>query len=228
MKKSKTIEFICHAKGMETIYPNPKPAKVFIPEPYKKLERFYQNDMKSGTLKTCVPFMDAMFSGYVIPFDQDYLINPTEKDFSIVPSDPNHTPEYHDKKQVPPEWHNKIGEQAGKFFNQWLILTPPGYSCLFVHPMNRMEDRWEMLSGVVDTDVYKSLIHFPFILNKRDKQFLIKKGEPMVQVIPFKRESWKMWSGFYYEKKHRQTLNLLLSEWVDKYKKFFWNKKSFK
>ena len=50
----------------------------------------------------------------------------------------------------------------------------------------------------------------------------------MVQVIPFKREAWKMWSGFYYEKKHGQTLRLLLSEWSDRYKKFFWHKKSFK
>jgi len=50
----------------------------------------------------------------------------------------------------------------------------------------------------------------------------------MVQVIPFKRESFKMWSGFYMEKLHNKTLRFLQSEWVDRYKKMFWKKKSYK
>ena len=95
--------------------------------------------------------------------------------------------------------------------------------------MNRYgEDRFKIIEGIVDTDNYINTINFPFILTKRDKQFLIKKGEPMVQVIPFKRESWKMFSGFYYEKRHSSTLNLLQSEWLDRYKNRFWSKKSFK
>ena len=50
----------------------------------------------------------------------------------------------------------------------------------------------------------------------------------MVQVVPFKRESWKKWSGFYFEKLHRKTMAMLSSKWMDKYKTMFWNKKSFK
>ena len=42
--------------------------------------------------------------------------------------------------------------------------------------MNRLEPRFEIIAGVVDTDTYINLINFPFILHKRDKQFLIKKG----------------------------------------------------
>jgi hypothetical protein len=30
------------------------------------------------------------------------------------------------------------------------------------------------------------------------------------------------------EKLHSKTINLINSEWVDKYKRMFWNKKSFK
>ena len=93
--------------------------------------------------------------------------------------------------------------------NKCLIKTKPGYSCLFVKPMNRLEPRFDIIAGVVDTDSYINTINFPFILNKRDEQFLIKKGEAMVQVIPFKRESWKMWSGFYQEHEHGNTLNKL-------------------
>ena len=50
----------------------------------------------------------------------------------------------------------------------------------------------------------------------------------MIQVIPFKRESWKMWAGFYLEKLHLKTINLLNSEWLDRYKKNFWQKKSYR
>ena len=226
----KEIKFIATDKDFLDVWPHPCPASRFIPEEYKKLKRFTEDNLHHPTLKTCMPFLDSLTAGYIISFDQDYLVDPVENDFSVVPANRElQNFGYHNKTQLPKEWHKKTGENAGKFHNKWLIRTPPGYSCLFTQPMNRYgEDRFKIIDGIVDTDTYINTINFPFILNKRDKQFLIKKGEPMVQVIPFKRESWKMWSGFYYEKKHRQTLNLLLSEWVDKYKKFFWNKKSFK
>jgi len=225
----KKITFCAINKEMLDVWPHPKPSKLFIPQEYKNLSRFNSNDMHKPTLKTCMPFLDSMTAGYIIPFDQDYLVDPVENDFSVVPANREMNDfGFHAKTQLPKEWHKTTGENAGKFHNKWLIKTPPGYSCLFVHPMNRLEERWKIIEGIVDTDVYINAINFPFILKKRDKQFLIKKGDPMVQVIPFKRESWKSWSGFYLEKLHIKTLNLLMSEWVDKYKKMFWRKKNYK
>ena len=137
--------------------------------------------------------------------------------------------DYHNKVQLPIEWHSKTGEHAGKFINKWLIKTPPGYSCLFVHPMNRYdEDRFKIIEGIVDTDTYISTINFPFILLKRDKQFLIKKGDPMVQVIPFKRESWKMViKGKKSQDLVKEKFGFSL-KFLHKYKTLYWNKKSWK
>ena len=226
---NKKITFCATDKSMVDIWPHPKPASRFIPEEYKKLERFYNGDMHRATLKTCMPFLDSLTMGYIIPFDQDYLVNPVETDFTVAPANREQDDfGFHNNTQLPKEWKKVTGENAGKFHNKWLIKTPPGHSCLFIKPMNRIETRFEIIAGVVDTDTYVNTINFPFILHKRDEQFLIKKGEPMVQVIPFKRESWKGWSGFYQEKLHGKTLNLLMSEWVDKYKKMFWKKKSYK
>ena len=225
----KKITFCATNKDMLDVWPHPKAAKLFIPQEYKNLSRFNSNDMHKPTLKTCMPFLDSMTAGYIIPFDQDYLIDPVENDFSVVPANREMTDfGFHGKTQLPKEWHKTTGENAGKFHNKWLIKTPPGYSCLFIHPMNRLEERWKIIEGIVDTDTYINAINFPFILKKRDKQFLIKKGDPMVQVIPFKREAWKSWVGFYLEKLHTKTLNLLMSEWVDRYKKMFWRKKNYK
>ena len=57
---------------------------------------------------------------------------------------------------------------------------------------------------------------------------MLEKGEPMVQVIPFKRESWKMWSGFKKFPDQQHAMNKLQSKWRDKYKTMFWQKKSYK
>ena len=222
------IKFVATDGNMKDIWPNPKPASRFIPDEYKKLKRFKDDNLHNPTVKTCVPFLDSLILGYIIPFDQDYLVDPVENDFSVTPANKNASSEFHDKEQLPKEWQKISGEKVGKFMNKWLIKTPPGYSCLFVQPMNRMEERFDIIPGVVDTDTYLNLINFPYFLKKRDEQFLFKRGEPMVQVIPFKREPWKMWSGFYYEKAHSKILNILNNEWMDRYKKYFWSKKSFK
>tara|TARA_R100000541_G_scaffold33642_2_gene42240 strand:- start:655 stop:1341 length:687 start_codon:yes stop_codon:yes gene_type:complete len=226
---NKKITFCATNQDMLDIWPHPQPASKFILPEYKKLKRFDKDDMYAPTVKTCIPFLDSMTMGYIIPFDQDYLINPVGDDFNVTAA--NRQPGnfgFHNKTQLPKEWHKDSGENAGKFHNKWLVKTPPGYSCLFIHPMNRIEERWHIIEGVVDTDTYINEINFPFILKKRDEQFLVKKGDPMVQVIPFKREAWKMWSGFYLEKLHVKTINLINGKWVDRYKKLFWNKKSYK
>ena len=225
----KKITFCATERIMADIWPNPTPASRFIPDEYKKLKRFKDDNMHDPTVKTCVPFLDSLTMGYIIPFDQDYLVDPVENDFSVIPANREQNDfGFHNRAQLPEEWRKTTGENAGKFINKWLIKTPPGYSCLFIKPMNRLEPRFDIIPGVVDTDKYINVINFPFILNKKDKQFLIKKGEPMVQVIPFKRESWKMWSGFYLEKAHSKVLSLLNTKWVDKYKTMFWSKKSYK
>jgi len=226
---SKKITFCASNKEMLDIWPHPQPASKFIPEEYKKLKRFKDNNLHSPTVKTCMPFLDSLTAGYIMPFDQDYLVDPVEDDFSVTPANREQNDfGYHNQTQLPEEWKKTTGNNAGKFHNKWLIKTPPGYSCLFIKPMNRLESRFEIIAGIVDTDTYINTINFPFILHKRDEQFVIKKGEPMVQIIPFKRESYKMWSGFYLEKLHSKTLNFLSSKWSDKYKTMFWSKKSYK
>ena len=41
-----------------------------------------------------------------------------------------------------------------KFHNYWSIRTPPGWSCLFVPPLNRPGQPFECVAGIVDTDTY--------------------------------------------------------------------------
>ena len=118
-----------------------------------------------------------------------------------------------------------------KILNPWLIKTPPGYSCLFLPPMNNTDDRFSIIPGIVDTDTFNIEINFPFLING-DKypqlETMLKKGTPYVQIIPFKRDSWKMKikkkkSNDLVSSKALYALNMF-----NVYKDKFWNKKSWK
>ncbi|MCU0943333.1 MAG: DUF6065 family protein, partial [Hydrogenophaga sp.] len=76
-----------------------------------------------------------------------------------------------------------------KIHNHWTIRTPKGWSCLFVSPLNRPNGVIEVAAGVVDTDEYPALIHFPFFATAPDGLYTLEKGTPLVQVIPFEREA---------------------------------------
>ena len=226
---NKKITFCASQEAMVDIWPHPKPASRFIPDGYKKLTRFKNGNFHEATLKTCVPFLDSLTMGYIIPFDQDYLIDPVENDFTLTPANKEQNDiGYHDQAQLPEDWKKTSNGNTGKFMNKWLIKTPPGYSCLFMQPMNRAEKRFQIIAGIVDTDNYMNVINFPFYWHVWDSQTVIKKGEPMVQIIPFKRESWKKWSGWRFEKDHQVTLNKLRSKFTDRYKQMFWKKKSYR
>ena len=156
---NKKIIFCATDESMVDIWPHPQPASRFIPQEYKKLKSFDKDNMHVSTLKLCMPFLDSLTMGYIIPFDQDYLVDPTEDDFSVTPA--NREPGdfgFHPRTQLPEEWEKTSGKNAGKFHNKWLIKTKPGYSCLFVKPMNRLEPRFDIIAGVVDTDSYINTI----------------------------------------------------------------------
>ena len=52
-----------------------------------------------------------------------------------------------------------------KILNPWIITTPPGYSTLFVPPLNNSDDRFSIIAGIVDTDTFKNEINFPIVIH---------------------------------------------------------------
>ncbi len=69
----------------------------------------------------------------------------------------------------------------------WIIRTAPGWSCLFVPPLNRPSPVVEILSGLVDTDRFHNEINFPFLTFADDGVHVLEQGTPLIQVIPFQR-----------------------------------------
>jgi hypothetical protein len=136
--------------------------------------------------------------------------------------------EFHENKQA--DKHALVQNLSfiPKFINPWSIQTPKGYSVLFTTPMHR-DLPFQILPGIVDTDRYAAQINFPFFLKDPNWTGTIPAGTPIVQIIPFKRESWKKSIGGKKEKeKVLKSLNTILPFFYNAYKNMFWVKKSFK
>ena len=210
---------------------SPRPAKEFIPEEYKRIPSYHNGNLRESTVKKCMPFLDSMTAGNIIPFYQDYIITVDSDNNNMNIEAGLHKPQAHSWWQLPEGYQNNV-KPIGKFTNKWVIQTPPGYSCLFVHPFNRPKTDYEAVTGIVDTDVFNETVHCPYYWKrydsgKKSSQVYIKKGEPMIQIIPFKRENWSSWSGIV-KKKRNKPIEKYSGKLMDIYKKFYWNKKDYK
>lgn len=237
VNKSKIIEFLPFTEMADCIMDPPTPAKTHIPEEYKrlpyKIDKTYLHkhpNWKNSnlTVKACVPVLDAFMSGYIITSLCDLVVSKnTDYEHRI----------YWDVDWIPVKTHSQsqygdMSYPAGyepdpfKFETQWIIKTPPGYSVLITHPLNRFDLPFITMSGVVDSDSYGMLpVNLPFFL-KEDFEGTIPKGTPIAQVIPFKRDDWKSEVKKFSNKTPYQLINL--KSIVERhYKNKFWFKKKY-
>jgi hypothetical protein len=185
------IEFVCDPKDYGVIA-EPLPAKAVMPDWFKRLpavDPTHVHAKNNGlTIKRCMPFLDALTTGWIVPLAVTVRLEIRDSgatveagwDFDRV------MVSNHNLHQVA---GNPMGERPPcKFHNYWTIKTPPGWSCLFMPPLNRANGVVEVVSGVVDTDAYHSLINFPFFARADDGVYTLERGFPLVQVIPFRRD----------------------------------------
>jgi hypothetical protein len=80
-----------------------------------------------------------------------------------------------------------------KFTNFWTIETPPGFSLLFTHPVNRRDLPFTALTGLVDCDAYHDVpVQFPAHWHDAGFNGVLPKGTPLVQCLPVKRQTWRV------------------------------------
>ena len=248
----KEIEFSAHEDYFALKEDYPIPAKLNIPEWYKKLE----HTILKKTIKGCMPFLDTLTSGYILKMSQDFHIRhnvDSENEKGEKFKDSFQTFGMHDQQQV--LYAKSINLNSGinnhplqqfegapfveknknlpiyKILNPWKIKTPKGYSCLFVPPLNNSDDRFSIIPGIVDTDTFSMEINFPTVINGDKYPVLettVKKGTPYVQVIPFKRDSWKMITKPRKQKEIQNSKIFYGLKILNIYKDKYWSKKSWK
>lgn len=192
--KTPVIDFLASDEQCAVLIP-PAPAGKFIPEWYKTLptedKSIRDNKGKFGmTAKKCLPMIDAMTHGFIIPLAGDIHIR-TNEDASQIDITENQylkLTEEHNQNQVGPKFPFKE-KHLIKFINPFVIKTPPGYSCMFISPVNHIETRFHVFGGIVDTDKYDRAVNFPSVWMACNFDDVLPAGTPIVQVIPFKRDT---------------------------------------
>jgi len=196
---SPTVTFRCPPE-LEAIVPRPIPAVMGIPDWFKTMPAKAFSDIvqtEQMTVKKCPPFIDAMTFGFLIPLVTDLHVENETFTWQLdlpggaITSYPRSPLDFHDNSQV---IGTPLFDEDGfiiKFTNFWTIETPPGYSLLVTHPVNRYDLPFTTLTGLVDTDLYKDdFINFPAQWRNREFQGVLPRGTPVAQCLPIKRELW--------------------------------------
>jgi len=274
-KKKLGITFSCRKEILDII-PHPVEASKAMPEWFRKLGRDIKglDKTQSGTIKRCVPVLDAVSQGYIIPLWCDVHVKVflsyvlfNDKDVAIGDFEGDAAPdhligkegnghiisryEFVERKilvqipeQMPPTdigisrhgW-DQVGEQCDlkkfevgrvlfKFNNPWVIETPKGWSVQIKNPANNFSNDIHLLEGVVDTDEYVNNINFPFVWTGADVgEWIIPKGTPIAQVIPFERKKISKTVCAINETKRTEILNKMGTIFNDRYRSMFWHKR---
>ena len=185
---------------LEPILPRPITAVQGIPDWFKQMpQRAFSeiNQKDLLTMKKCPPVIDAMAYGFLLPLVSDLKVENGEFTWDRdVPgggvTNFTHSPiDYHDNVQVTGTPFFDDDRFIIKFNNFWTIETPPGYSLLVMHPVNRADLPFTTITGLVDTDTYtNNLMSFPARWHDTEFSGVLPKGTPIAHCMPVKREKW--------------------------------------
>jgi hypothetical protein len=244
------IEFI-NTKNIVDKKLFPQPSRNVMPEWYKQMPSYskdqpnLENDAASrlalmggmsgpATIKKCMPVFDSLSAGYLLLLHMDLIIfrqEGSDAPWYRWPDGREEEISFHEFYQVDGFPKAQKNLPVAKFKNPWGIKTRPGYSSLFVSPLNR-DTPIEILSGTVDTDFYNIPVIFPFTLKDPNWTGLIPAGTPIAQVIPFKREKYthkivdmeQAKKGKMYQK----NLEAISSTFYKAYRNNFWQRKEYR
>ena len=228
------IKFIASNKHTYEVKEKPKPASEFIPEWWKGMPtystgKFDLDPNPTVTAKKCFPLLDGITAGYIFTLWSDILVTRTEDGHPVIKwvvSTPvvEAWPHMQSSSYEIPEGYSKT---VFKNLHGWIIKTPKGYSSYITHPIGFPNLPFRTLTGIVDTDKGTFIASSPFVV-KENYEGIIKKGTPMFQIIPFKRDDWESQIETQTEEKTFFDMEKLHSTLVSGYNQLFRSKKSYK
>jgi hypothetical protein len=242
--KNKKIIFEAAELHAEVLLDGPTPSIKNIPKWFREQKVFSNStdtidllkveksmEESVSTYKLCVPITDSMSTGYMVTTPADILV-------INVGTNNEYIPEIRWKVDFPivdtqlPKTLGNYPIPTGfnpmpfRWIHDWKIITPSGYSTLFMHPIHRHDLTFFTLSGVVDTDMHPNKILLPFFI-KENFEGLIKEGTPIAQFLPFKRDNWKLEKKPFSIKSNILYRNAAKINYLRTYKNKFWTKKKY-
>ena len=179
-----------------------QPAKNFLPPAFKDMETYLVRKKHAidsvKTVKSCPGIVDYCSAGFVIPAwcDIELIPSPDGQAVQVRYSHYKFKNGFHLPEALQGFMKNKFGvRMTVKLDNPWQMWAAEGYSLMYL-PMYYYDDtrNWEAIPGWIDHDM--GAVSSPLnILLKEPKYTMIKQGEPLVQVVPIKREPITAYTG---------------------------------
>jgi hypothetical protein len=215
---SKNINFRARSKTEFQVQPKPFPAVKQLPKWFTDASPYhgsgiypddgklhFRNREANATYKKCVPLLDSLSAGYIIPLWADVMVEQsdgfpvlywkTTKDVFSLHGPPS--------REIPaPTGYDQV---VYKYHNTWIPQTPKGYSCLITSPFGYGDLPFKAVSAVVDSDSSTLELAFPMWV-KNGFEGIVEKGTPMIQIIPFKRDDWNSTFDFYEDDEYQTII----------------------
>jgi hypothetical protein len=175
----------------------PVPARAKLPDwlramPAKAFSETHGQEVR--TVKQCPPFVDAMSQGFIIPLPCDVVVKDGRLswDWDLPPlsveAHPRSPISFHVPAQVAGTPFHKDESAIVKFNSFWTIELEPGYSLFAMHPANRFDLPFRLLSGMVDADRFTDVgILFPALWVDPAFEGVLKRGTPVAQCLAVER-----------------------------------------
>lgn len=186
------------------------------------------------TIKTCPGINDHLGLGYIIPLWTDLIVRYDcfTGNISIEAFDKKTEHHFHDIKQLtkcPVEKTVSPYNLVLNLHSPWKLKVPEGYSTYILHPYWLETDEYfTILPGIVDNDTFHTL-NLILKWNKLGRgEHLLKKGTPLAQIFPFKREKFSLSISSEASKKpitkHEDTI---FNSFLRQYRRLAWSKKDY-
>ena len=239
IKVPKLIRFEATTDKANSNTSRPRPAIEELPDWYKEMPIFpgrfreIRGTRNLLTAKACAPLYDAFTGGYIMKTWCEIFIDYDDDKDEILYQYAGNPEPFIIRTALGPQ--NTLQRPYGFYpqefawQSQWHPHTPPGYSCLITHPLNRYDLPFLTTSGIMDTDkdCYAGVGNLPFYIYKGWTGTL-PIGTPMYQIIPFKRDNWDSEELNRSDEEKEESIFRLSKHLVGGYKKEHWVKKRFR
>ncbi len=191
------ITFRCDP-ALVDLLPRPLAAQSALPDWLRRMaprapSPVHQRSIR--TVKQCPPFVDAMAHGFLIPLPCDVAVHDGvfRWDWPLPPlsvaEHPRAPLSFHVPEQIAGSPLAQGHRAALKFNSFWTIELEPGWSLMVVHPINRDDLPFRLISGLVDADRFSDVgINFPAVWIDPDFAGVLPRGTPIAQCFAVPRE----------------------------------------
>ena len=192
------ITFRCDPALIELL-PRPVPAKAMLPDWLRQMAPRVPSSVHGRSIRTvkqCPPFVDAMTHGFMLLLPCDVKVEAGQFSWDwplpalTVPGHPRAPLSFHVPEQIAGSPLAHGAQSAIKFNSFWTIELDPGWSLMAVHPINRDDLPFRLVTGLVDADRFNDVgINFPAVWTDPGFGGVLARGTPIAQCYVVPRET---------------------------------------